>query len=50
MILVERLGEARALILVCMHGRPPSDAAQGSVYSGSIFPAVQNLMLAARAR
>ncbi len=50
MILVEHLGEAPALILACMHGRPPSDAAQRSAYYGSIFPAVQNLMLAARAR
>jgi len=43
--LAERMGEAPALILVCMRGR----GGQVSVTSGSsIYPAVQNLMLAAR--
>jgi nitroreductase len=43
--LAERMGEAPVLILVCMKGR----GGQVSVTSGSsIYPAVQNLMLAAR--
>ena len=47
--LVERLGEAPALILVCVRGAPPDDPLQSSTYYGSIYPAIQNLMLTARA-
>ncbi len=48
--LVDHLGEAPALILACVEGRPPREPAAASTYYGSIFPAIQNLMLAARAR
>ncbi len=42
------LAEAPVLILVCAHGvHVPGNAASASQY-GSIFPAVQNLLLAAR--
>ena len=42
------LAEAPVHILVCTHGVPvPGNAASASQY-GSIFPAVQNLLLAAR--
>ncbi len=50
MILVEHLGEAPALILVAKRGTPPADPAQSSAWYGSIYPAIQNLMLAARSR
>ncbi len=50
MILVEHLGEAPALILVAVRGTPPTTAAEGSSWFGSIYPAIQNLMLAARTR
>ena len=50
MILVEHLGEAAALILVALRGTPPTTAAEGSAWFGSIYPAIQNLMLAARTR
>ncbi|MEE8581655.1 MAG: nitroreductase family protein [Myxococcota bacterium] len=46
--LVERLGEAPALILVCVRGRAPSNSLESTTYYGSIFPAIQNLMLTAR--
>jgi nitroreductase len=50
MILVEHLGEAPALIVVAQRGRPPTQPAQSSAWYGSIYPAIQNLMLAARSR
>jgi nitroreductase len=50
MILVEHLGEAPALIAVALRGAPPATAAEGSAWYGSIYPAIQNLMLAARTR
>jgi nitroreductase len=50
MILVEHLGEAPALIVVALRGTPPASAAEGSAWYGSIYPAIQNLMLAARTR
>jgi nitroreductase len=50
MRLVEHLGEAPALILACVRERPPGDPAAATAYYGSIFPAIQNLMLAARSR
>lgn len=48
--LAEHLAEAPALVVACMHGRPPADPARAAAWWGSIFPAVQNLLLAARAR
>lgn len=48
MVLVEHLGEAPAIIVPCVRGRPPRDRGAVLVYWGSIFPAIQNLMLAAR--
>ncbi len=42
------MGQAPALILVCMRGRPPADPTQAPSRYASILPAVQNLMLAAR--
>jgi len=48
--LAERLGEAPALVLAVMRGAPPRDPAAASAWYGSIYPAVQNLMLAARSR
>jgi len=50
MVLVEHMGEAPALILVAMRGAHPPDGVRGASHYGSIYPAVQNLMLAARAR
>lgn len=50
MILVEHLGDAPALIVVARRGAPPPDPAASSAWYGSIYPAIQNLMLAARAR
>ena len=47
----EHIGKAPALIMVCMHGEPPpGESMLASSYFGSIYPAVQNLMLAARSR
>jgi nitroreductase len=50
MTLVEALGRAPALVVACMEGPPPRDPAGAATWWGSIFPAVQNLLLAARAR
>jgi nitroreductase len=50
MILVEHLGEAPALILAALRGPHPSDPSRASAFYGSIYPAIQNLMLAARIR
>ncbi len=50
LILVEHMGEAPALVLVAKRGAPPTDPAEAAAWYGSIFPAVQNLMLAARSR
>jgi nitroreductase len=50
MVLVEEMGSAPALILVAAQGPHPTDPAQAAAWYGSLFPAVQNLMLAARAR
>lgn len=50
MILVENLAAAPALILVAGRGPRPTDAARAAAWYGSLFPAVQNLMLAARSR
>ena len=50
MLLVEGMGSSPALIVVAARGRHPADAAQAAAWYGSLFPAVQNLMLAARSR
>lgn len=49
-LLVEGMGDAPALIVVAGRGRHPADAMQAAAWYGSLFPAVQNLMLAARSR
>lgn len=48
--LAQRIGAAPALIFVCARGPIPTDRAWSATYYGSVFPAVQNLMLAARSR
>lgn len=48
--LAERFVDVPALIVACMRGPIPTDRAWQSTYYGSIYPAVQNLMLAARSR
>ena len=50
MVLVEGMGSAPALIVVAARGGHPHDAVQAAAWYGSLFPAVQNLMLAARSR
>jgi len=50
MVLVEGMAEVPAQIVVATRGRHPIDATQASAFYGSIYPAVQNLMLAARSR
>lgn len=50
MILVENLQHAPALILCCLEGHAQEGAIHQSTYYGSIYPAIQNLMLAARAK
>jgi nitroreductase len=50
MLLVEGMGTVPALIVVAARGQHPADALQGAAWYGSLFPAVQNLMLAARSR
>lgn len=50
LILVENLGAAPALVLIAKRGPPPTDPSEAAAWYGSIFPAVQNLMLAARSR
>ena len=49
--LAERMSEVPAMIVACMREGVAGEAASAlASYYGSIFPAVQNLMLAARAR
>ena len=48
--MAERFVDIPALIVCCMRGPIPTDRAWQSTWYGSIYPAVQNLMLAARAR
>jgi nitroreductase len=49
--LAERMPEVPAMIVACMRERVEGEAASAlASYYGSIFPAVQNLMLAARSR
>lgn len=50
LILVDNLQHAPALILCCLQGEPMEGGIQQSTYYGSIYPAIQNLMLAARAK
>jgi nitroreductase len=50
LVLVENLQQAPALILCCLQGEPLEGGIHQSTYYGSIYPAIQNLMLAARAR
>lgn len=47
---VEHLDEAPVIIVGCLTVPCPDDAAASSGLFGSIYPALQNLMLAARAR
>ncbi len=47
--LAQHMAEVPVLILVCVVGRPSTGARAASSRYGSVFPAVQNLMLAARA-
>ncbi len=50
MLLVEGMGDVPALIVVAARGHHPADPMQAAAWYGSLFPAVQNLMLAARSR
>lgn len=50
MVLVEHMADAPALVVAALRGPPPRDAAAAAAWYGSIFPALQNLMLAARSR
>jgi nitroreductase len=50
MILVDGLQDAPALIMCCLDGHPRDGGIHQSTYYGSIYPAIQNMMLAARAR
>ena len=47
---VEHLEEAPAIVVPCLTVPCPDSAAVGSGLFGSVYPAVQNLMLAARSR
>lgn len=47
--LAEHMGEAPALVVACLEGRPPGRGSQAGYY-GSILPAAWSFMLAARAR
>ncbi len=50
MVLVENMQQAPALVLCCLHGRSEAGEIYQSSYYGGIYPAIQNLMLAARAK
>jgi nitroreductase len=50
LILVEGIQNAPALVLCCLEGHPGQGGIHQSTYYGSIYPAIQNLMLAARAK
>ena len=47
---VEHLDEAPVIIVACLTLSCPDDAAVASGFFGSIYPAIQNLLLAARSR
>jgi nitroreductase len=46
--LAHHLSEAPVLILACARDAPPPGGPSGASHHGSLFPAVQNLLLAAR--
>ena len=47
--LAQHIGDVPVLILVCVDARPPGPASRGTLTQGAaIYPAIQNLMLAAR--
>ncbi|MEZ5503273.1 MAG: nitroreductase family protein [Halioglobus sp.] len=50
MILVEGLEQAPVLVMCCLAGSARAGGIHQSTYYGSIYPAIQNLMLAARAK
>lgn len=50
LLLVEQLATAPALVVAALRGEPARDAALASARYGSIYPAIQNLLLAARSR
>lgn len=50
MYTVDHLGQAPAIIVACSTVPVPNDSAAASGVFGSVFPAIQNLMLAARGR
>jgi nitroreductase len=50
LLLVDGLQQAPALIMCCVEGPAPNGGIHQSTYYGSIYPAIQNLMLAARAK
>jgi nitroreductase len=50
LILVDGLQTAPALIMCCVTGHARDGGIHQSTYYGSIYPAIQNLMLAARAK
>ncbi len=47
---VERLDESPAIIVACLQGRAPDDSNISSGFFSSTYPAVQNILLAARSR
>ena len=47
---VDHLDEAPVIIVACLTQPCPDDASVASGFFGSIYPAIQNLMLAARSR
>jgi nitroreductase len=50
MVLVENMQHAPALVLCCLEGHSEDGEIYQSSYYGGIYPAIQNLMLAARAK
>jgi len=50
MVLVDNMQHAPALVLCCLRGHSPEGELYQSSFYGGIYPAIQNLMLAARAR
>ena len=47
---VEHLDESPAIIVPCLHGRAPDNSDISSGFFSSTYPAVQNILLAARSR
>jgi nitroreductase len=50
MVLVENMRHAPALVVCCLEGQAGEREVEQSSWYGGIYPAIQNLMLAARAR